>query len=70
MKRLCVLCKHLQWLEGSPGYSEWTPGWDSAMGCNKGHWDGGSFNDMSLEQYRRYMLTAETCKDYQEEEVQ
>lgn len=70
MKRLCVLCKHLCWMEGEAGYSEYTPGCDAAMYCSKKHWNGGDFNSMTLKEYRSYMLTAETCKDYQEEEVQ
>jgi len=66
--RCCILCKHFSFDEGSPGYSEYTPGTDWSMSCLKNHWSmSGSY--ISEEDYRKNILMAETCKDAEEKKI-
>ena len=60
---ICVFCEHLYFSEGCGGYSEYTPGYDVSMGCRKGKWSI-DFFDLSTDEYRETMLTAETCGEY------
>jgi hypothetical protein len=61
--RLCWLCKHFDFEEGSPHCSEVTPGYDFHMRCGKSHWD---FNNTksSEEDFKRYLTMATKCEDY------
>lgn len=60
---LCLWCEHFYLETGSPGYSDLTPGSDFYMDCSKGHWEYDQYS--STEQYRKCILTALRCKDYQ-----
>lgn len=62
--RTCIECKQFKFFAGSPGYSEYTPGFDWNASCGKDHWrlDG---NDYPTEdEYRRALLTARSCSDF------
>ena len=59
---LCLWCKHYYLSLGSPGYSEYTPGSDFSMDCEKSHW---RFKEHDSEaRYRDCILTALRCPDY------
>lgn len=61
--RLCLSCRFFYINEGSPRYSEWTPGWDCEIGCLKGHWELDNYN-CSAGTYRRHNESAVKCPDY------
>ncbi len=63
-KGACANCKHFCFATGDYGYSEYTPGWDAAMSCNRKHWKIDMFGDDERE-VRRKLRMAETCKDFE-----
>jgi hypothetical protein len=63
-EKLCVFCKHWDFYGGSQGYSEMTPGSDASMSCSKGHWERWCLHDTGESDFRRIILTAQTCPDY------
>ena len=63
-ERICFHCKYFYFSYGEPGYSEYTPGSDPVIECDKNHWD----SDDALYAYNglfNCMHKAETCKDYE-----
>jgi hypothetical protein len=60
--RLCLFCKQLHFYAGEPGYSEMTPGSDMELFCEKKHWDAHDF--FYEDSYRKAMLMARECKDW------
>ena len=60
--RICLFCEHFEFDPGSPGWSEWTPGYPSSVGCKKDRW-GPSFEDYGFD-LRTAMVTAETCPEW------
>jgi len=55
----CLCCLHLYFSGGSPGYSEYTPGWDASLGCIEGGWD---FEEMSARTLHETMMSkAQSC---------
>lgn len=64
---LCLWCEHFVMdlgSEGSPGYSEWTPGSSATpyeMQCRKKHWE---FKLRYESQYRECILSAVNCPDF------
>jgi hypothetical protein len=67
-RKTCVLCKHFSWISGDHGYSEVTPAYPPSVYCLKSHW----VIDLELcseNEYRQTMLTAETCKDFEETDI-
>lgn len=60
----CLDCRYLNYRTGDPGYSEYTPGWDVSMSCNKAHWTYDAYND-ELPQLRAKLYMARECKDFQ-----
>lgn len=62
-KKLCVFCNNFYFQEGCEGYSDYTPGWSPTMGCDLNLVEFDMFN-MTEEEYRRKLLTAETCEHY------
>lgn len=62
-EKLCIFCKHFWFSEGSPGYSELTPGYEANIDCHKRHFDL-RLIDMSESDFRRTLLLARTCADY------
>lgn len=65
-EKLCVFCKHWDFYGGSQGYSEYTPGSEASMNCNKGHY-GRHFDLLNIsgeDGFRAQILKAETCPDY------
>lgn len=61
--KVCPTCKHFYFDSGSPGYSTLTPGDSMDIFCKKRYWKIG-YED-SDESYRKKMLTALTCGDYE-----
>lgn len=62
--RNCVDCAHWRYSSGSPGYSEWTPGSDASMSCDKQYWKW----DQEIDEERDVkakLHTAETCADFE-----
>lgn len=62
----CLYCKYFYLLAGEYGYSEYTPGSDVRIGCDKGVWDLDNYMDTEVD-FRRKMLTANECKYYDPE---
>jgi hypothetical protein len=59
-ERICVFCKHFVLNMGWAGYSEYTPGSNAVVKCDKEIWTLNT--DGSAEQYyRRCIKSAETC---------
>jgi hypothetical protein len=58
----CLDCTHFYFSPYERGYSEYTPGQEMNLGCNKDHWDRESC--YSEEDFRNNMMSAKTCKDY------
>jgi hypothetical protein len=68
-RRTCILCRHLSWIDSEPGYSEYTPGSSAGMNCGLNVWYGGSFDHMSESEYRKYLLTADSCGKFEEADL-
>jgi hypothetical protein len=64
--KTCLECAHFYFDGGSPGYSDYTPGDDMEISCNKGVWYAGV--DTDLTEYRKYMRTAATCPKFEKYE--
>lgn len=62
-RKLCVLCKRFDFDGGWPHYSDLTPGSSASMSCDKGMWKE-DMDYMTATEYRRLMLTAETCAHF------
>lgn len=62
--KMCWWCKHFNYSEGSPGYSDMTPGYDVDMGCNLGKWLFDSTNT-SAQELRNYLYHAVDCSDFE-----
>lgn len=70
MEKLCIFCKHLEWLNDRAMGSIWTGEYEtSGFSCKLGHFDAygkgedRSFND--INDVRGLFLTAENCADYE-----
>lgn len=63
--RTCITCSRMRFETGEQGYSETTPGCAWSANCERGHWVMIG-TDVSEDEYRENLLTAETCKDYAE----
>lgn len=59
--RLCYNCQFMYFDAGSPSYSEYTPGSNMTMYCQKDHWDLDGYED----KLRECLETAQHCPDYQ-----
>ena len=68
MMKNCTMCEYCQLESGSPGYSEYTPGWDGSLSCSKGKWDVDFMEDDSAS-FRKKMQTANACEEYKAVEV-
>lgn len=59
----CLFCAHFYYISGMAAYGEMTPGSDISIGCGISIWE--LENDMDSEDdFRRKMMTAETCPEY------
>jgi hypothetical protein len=58
----------LSWLEGESGYSEYTPGTEGSVACRKGVFNE-NWSWLGEGDYRKLMLTAETCLKFEETEL-
>lgn len=67
--KTCILCKHMRFDAGSPGYSQYTPGTNWSSECAKGHWEMYGC-DASQDEYCRNLLTAETCPDFEMADIE
>lgn len=61
----CVNCKHWHFSGGESGYSEMTPGSNWFSDCYKNHWYASGI-DIYTEDYRKKLLKAQTCKDFED----
>jgi hypothetical protein len=61
--KVCPTCKWFVFSASQPGYSSMTPGSDMAIYCGKSYWD--IDDDDTDESYRKKMLTALICPDYE-----
>lgn len=62
--RNCTLCKNIDFVAFSQGYSEMTPGCDATFRCSKKQWMLDDF--ISAADFREKMRSAETCRFYEE----
>jgi len=62
-EQLCIFCKNFVMESGSPGWSEYTPGWDAELRCSERVWKA-DYNSLDTDSYRKLMLTAKTCDKY------
>lgn len=63
MIKLCLFCEHCYLHMPTSGYSEYTPGTDWFMLCNKNVWN---FDpcDSSEEEYFKIITTAKVCPEF------
>lgn len=62
--RLCLWCKWFDLQIETPGYSEYTPGDDAEIGCCKHHFPDRALCCITADEYRRILLTAQSCQDF------
>lgn len=63
--RVCWFCKHIRFSNADPGYSEYTPGSDFALGCAQGYWQYDQYDD-GLDEFRLQLEAAERCADFRD----
>ena len=63
--RCCWSCEHVEFYQGSPGYSEMTPGNDFELECGKDYWEFDNCGD-TLDDFREKLELAERCADFKE----
>jgi hypothetical protein len=61
--KVCPTCKHFYFSPGERGYSTLTPGSSMYITCEKDYWS--LDEDDSDLTYRKKMLMALTCPDYE-----
>lgn len=61
--RVCWSCRHLVFLSGTGGYSEFTPGSDFALYCGKDYWRFENCSD-TLREFRNKLQRAEQCATF------
>ncbi len=65
-KSCCVFCKYFYFNPSDPGYSEYTPGSDTEVGCRKNKWN--SSNMDSQTEFEKAMKMSTTCLLFEEAE--
>lgn len=63
--KTCILCVHLRFDAGDEGYSEETPGSMWWFACMNNHMSLQGYDYPSEATYRRMLLTANTCPDFE-----
>ncbi len=61
--QVCWSCEHLYYSKADAGYSEYTPGYDFSLSCNKGYWTFENYSD-ELTDFRNKLTNAELCADF------
>lgn len=62
--RTCFGCKHFNFSQSDPGYSEYTPGSDASLVCLKNVWDISLWRDTEKSLYDKIVKMAATCPHY------
>lgn len=65
--KLCWDCKHIDFIAGDPGYSEYTPGNDFHLECSKNMWEFDNYGDQ-LSDFRQKLEVANVCGLFEERE--
>ena len=60
----CVFCKHFCFSLGTPDYSDYTPGEDASLSCDKEYWDIRNYEDDCERKFREALKLAQTCKEF------
>lgn len=68
-EQICLFCEYFVFHSGDYGYSDMTLGYDAEIYCIKKHWNVDLYED-SREEYRAKMLTAKSCGDYRQVELE
>jgi len=61
---VCWSCKHFSFEGGSPGYSEYTPGYEGSMDCAKNVWSS-DLSGLDEDGLRVRLTTAERCTKFE-----
>ena len=61
---VCWSCKYFNFDNGSPGYSEWTPGWSAKMWCSEGIWEF-DFEVDDAGELQPSLQKAENCEEFE-----
>ena len=61
----CLDCDHMNFTAATPEYSEYTPGYEADMSCNKNHWVYDAYND-DIRRVRVKLYSSRTCDDFKE----
>lgn len=64
--KTCLECEHLYFSAAEPGYSEYTPGCDAHMSCNKNVWVWDAFDD-HVRQLKDKLYAARACEEFKED---
>lgn len=62
-RRICIACKRFRLSTADYGYSEYTPGTQFNMSCDKNHWDFDPYRETE-DTFREKLLTAKNCEDF------
>ena len=62
IEKICWACKYIFFDGGSPGYSEYTPGYGASIICTKNKWDISYLEDETLETFRDKLTMAKSCE--------
>ena len=60
--RVCLFCEHFYIVMSSPGYSEYTPGEEFKMSCDREVWEYQKYGDEN--DYLRCIVMAQCCEQY------
>jgi hypothetical protein len=62
-RSVCWFCKYFNFTASSPGYSEWTPGNEASIDCDKDVWQM-DLNEETEDSFREKLSTAATCDKF------
>ena len=61
--KLCWFCEHFYYSQGTPDYSDLTPGSSFSMSCEKQHWNFDPY-ETSQEEFGKMLSSARDCPDF------
>ena len=68
--KLCLFCKHFSYSPREADWSEYTPGEDASFWCELFLMPEINLSEISLENYKKSILKAKTCEQYQQIEIE
>lgn len=66
-ERFCLGCKHFEFIQGEPYHSDWIPGCEASMSCQKEHYEIDLLEDIKRT-LKEKLTMAQTCVDFLQDE--